>query len=132
MKHKSRLHKATGLTEAQKSIVDQILLEKIRDRRKVKVLLYTYGAAAFTATEKEDQSKKKKMKALGTLVSLVALERRHYADSLGPWVRLFFWERGVNFLYFVGCVPLIAQASKKKQASKKNKRVESKAGPYMT
>ncbi len=30
MKHRSRLHKATGLTEAQKSIVDHILLDKIK------------------------------------------------------------------------------------------------------
>lgn len=36
MKHRSRLHKMPGLTEAQKSIVDHILMDKIKARQKVR------------------------------------------------------------------------------------------------
>lgn len=35
MKHRSRLYKANGLTEAQKSIVDHILMDKIKALLKV-------------------------------------------------------------------------------------------------
>lgn len=35
MKHRKKLHKPGGLTEAQKSIVDHILMDKIKARRKV-------------------------------------------------------------------------------------------------
>lgn len=37
MKHRNSLHKTTGLTEAQQSILDHILLEKIKARKKVPV-----------------------------------------------------------------------------------------------
>lgn len=37
MKHRNKLHnKASGFTEAQKSVVDHILLDKIKARRKVR------------------------------------------------------------------------------------------------
>ncbi|CAM9290972.1 unnamed protein product [Ectocarpus fasciculatus] len=37
MKHRKKLHKPGGLTEAQKSIVDHILMDKIKARRKLNV-----------------------------------------------------------------------------------------------
>eukprot|EP00903_Cladosiphon_okamuranus_P005765 g5716.t1 len=39
MKHRSRLHRANGLTEAQKSIVDHILMDQIKARQKVASML---------------------------------------------------------------------------------------------
>lgn len=43
MKHRSKLHKVAGLTEAQKSIVDHILMDKIKARQKVRVVVW-WGA----------------------------------------------------------------------------------------
>ncbi|CAM9166124.1 unnamed protein product [Scytosiphon promiscuus] len=49
IKHRHKLHKASGLTDAQKSIVDHILMEKIKARRKRNAS--ASGASSFDALE---------------------------------------------------------------------------------
>eukprot|EP00752_Nemacystus_decipiens_P018608 g16683.t1 len=53
MKHKSRLHKANGLTEAQKSIVDHMLMDKIKALQKASAAngVSTSGSTSFAALE---------------------------------------------------------------------------------
>ena len=43
MKHRGRLHKVNRLTDAQKSIVDHILKDKIKALQKVRTVLCIVG-----------------------------------------------------------------------------------------